>query len=824
MCVLFKIQFNPIFTGSSKRFLEDTADNHFCKTNQYTTACKQLSDNHLVILTGNPGEGKTTMAANLALENSVNIDRCLKLEHPSDWVNVNCRHFTTVIIDDIFGKMSMDPTRVSEWMQYLPDIERCSKNKELKFIITSRTYILKEALEELHRLCLFKENSGYVVQLDSANLEVKEMEGILNAVFARRNMSHHIQNHNIDISDCVSNARGVVGKANCVFGFPQCSALFATKEHIHFGSNFFLRPQYLFRECIEQLYRSTKSKQFLKFVTLVAIWAENTQTIKKRDIRTPTKHIHRIAKRFHVTINYEFINIMEFTLKTYAKFLIEYDVRTDEFKFNHSVIGEMVGVVLGHDKPLDCLFLCQRDFLMDRIVLSDNGGGDFQVKINEGFYKDLSKTFVKMMRQQICARSKRTVMVDADVLKHKAFENQIFVKCFIEYVVKKELGNQLFDVCLQQCNEEMRLIDYALSNELVEFSKQAINNISLLLSNGTEVSGDVLLMAMRTLPDLMEKLIAFDGTVVNRRCGSKKESYPLIEGTKANLTSEVKCLLKHGADINLTDSNGHTPLHVAIRNRSVSLTKKLLKKGAKRTLPDNENLTPLHLAVQMDCRDIIEILLKYNDEVNVKGGKHKETPLHMAVCQQNPNVVEVLLKNGADLSITDIDNMTVLHRAVWMDNCEITKLLVHHKDILNSKGGENEETPLHMAVCMSNKDMVKLLLEKGVDLSIMDIEKMTVLHNAVLLNNLEIIETLLQCKKEVNIKGGNNDETPLHMAVCMEYTDVVKMLLEHKLDVSIKDKENMTALQRAALIENREVVEILSRYEYEINGSEGPKE
>jgi len=105
----------------------------------------------------------------------------------------------------------------------------------------------------------------------------------------------------------------------------------------------------------------------------------------------------------------------------------------------------------------------------------------------------------------------------------------------------------------------------------------------------------------------------------------------------------------------------------------------------------------------------------------------------------------------------------------------------------------------------------------------MDIDKMTVLHNAVLLNNLEIIETLLQCKKEVNIKGGNNEETPLHMAVCMHYTDVVKLLLTHKLDTSIKDKENMTALQRARK-ENREVVDILSQYENEINGSEGPKE
>jgi len=64
-----------------------------------------LLDKNLLVFTGHPGEGKTAMAANLALEGGTKQEHCVKLECASDWKDVDwsLRCFTTVIIDDIFG-------------------------------------------------------------------------------------------------------------------------------------------------------------------------------------------------------------------------------------------------------------------------------------------------------------------------------------------------------------------------------------------------------------------------------------------------------------------------------------------------------------------------------------------------------------------------------------------------------------------------------------------------------------------------------------------------------------------------------------------------
>ena len=55
-------------TDATIRFLENKADIHFIKTQQYDKARELLNDKNILILTGNPGEGKTAMAAHLALE------------------------------------------------------------------------------------------------------------------------------------------------------------------------------------------------------------------------------------------------------------------------------------------------------------------------------------------------------------------------------------------------------------------------------------------------------------------------------------------------------------------------------------------------------------------------------------------------------------------------------------------------------------------------------------------------------------------------------------------------------------------------------------
>jgi len=52
-------------------------------------------------------------------------------------------------------------------------------------------------------------------------------------------------------------------------------------------------------------------------------------------------------------------------------------------------------------------------------------------------------------------------------------------------------------------------------------------------------------------------------------------------------------LLEHGANLNVQDNDGRTPLHYAVENCHVDVARVLFDHGADPTIRDNEGMTPL---------------------------------------------------------------------------------------------------------------------------------------------------------------------------------------------------------------------------------------
>ena len=75
----------------------------------------------------------------------------------------------------------------------------------------------------------------------------------------------------------------------------------------------------------------------------------------------------------------------------------------------------------------------------------------------------------------------------------------------------------------------------------------------------------------------------------------------------------IDILVKEGLDVNSRDSDGHTPMHLAIIANKPDCVSKLLLNGAKYNLQDNFQETPHDIATRMNLVSIIEMLKKASE-------------------------------------------------------------------------------------------------------------------------------------------------------------------------------------------------------------------
>ncbi|MEO9599155.1 ankyrin repeat domain-containing protein [Parasphingorhabdus sp.] len=133
------------------------------------------------------------------------------------------------------------------------------------------------------------------------------------------------------------------------------------------------------------------------------------------------------------------------------------------------------------------------------------------------------------------------------------------------------------------------------------------------------------------------------------------ESYNFLKAVKDRDGEEAtKFLSKPGSVIvNTRDlSSGQTALHIVVERRDRVWVGFLLQKGANPNIADKEGMTPLMLATQLRFIDGVTVLLAKNARVD-DTNKQGETALIRAVQLRDAELVRLLLKNGADPDRTD---------------------------------------------------------------------------------------------------------------------------------------------------------------------------
>ena len=171
---------------------------------------------------------------------------------------------------------------------------------------------------------------------------------------------------------------------------------------------------------------------------------------------------------------------------------------------------------------------------------------------------------------------------------------------------------------------------------------------------------------------------------------------------------QIKRHIFWGTDINQTDANGQTPLHVAAEKGRLIVAKLLLEHGANIEGKDSEGHPPIHAAVMAGRTQIAQLLIGKGAQFNTNNLLYHAVQKNVA----DRDVIEFLIQHGADINQVHKDGLTPLLEAINHDHRALVKLLIINGADVNkpSSGGK---MPLQAARQRKNSSIIRLLQRNG---------------------------------------------------------------------------------------------------------------
>ncbi len=200
-------------------------------------------------------------------------------------------------------------------------------------------------------------------------------------------------------------------------------------------------------------------------------------------------------------------------------------------------------------------------------------------------------------------------------------------------------------------------------------------------------------------PILVPYYAVKDGLESISKKGEMTELHRLCTG-KGN-EEKIKDFVQKEKKVNILNTFGQTPMHIAALNNRFEYIPLLLSLGADPTLKDDDQASVILYISRLRDPSILKLLLQKGADINEVSDLKEETILHLYSEAGNLDMVQNTIELGGSNSLNkkDFRGNTPLHRSIGsmsVDKLEVTKLLVQKgadKNLKNKKG----QTPMHIA-------------------------------------------------------------------------------------------------------------------------------
>ncbi|XP_063400084.1 uncharacterized protein LOC134684709 [Mytilus trossulus] len=712
-----------------------------------------LRKKNFIVIKGNPGDGKTTIAVHAMFELMKIGKQPLQLYSYRDFDEcVSPNQNLAIFIDNLFGEFFVSKDDVAQWSSRSKALEAavCEGHRRNYIIIAIRNDIYQECRKLLKYNDFLGSNMVDISYGCTFGLSSEDMRKLFTN-YTNCSIPEHSFFDNIP-----------------KLGFPQCCRLYRdTKELQQNGLRFFNNPLEFLIEQIELRLNGCDMKMAVLVCILLYGGSVKSSTLYDNSLDTELK---RTSMKICSVKN----NLIKFQTAisniSFTKTVQELDEKV--LTFSHSSVKNAIFSVIGKRSPHELLNHCNfrllsmittsrcRNQEIDSLEIPDSCISIVCDRIGNLFQSDIfSSTFLKVISELYIWNDPRVFekCLQFDNLFVKAIDDKGWsmlvyfsaVGCmkWIKHIYHKFSADQTVLALKVACGaNELEVVKYFVSMECAPnieccFSAVKGGHLKILLE---------LVSAGVDLTEKCETQTHWDTTTT-----------VLDEAAMQNQCHLIEPLLNACPKlINVKSSIGATALHVVAQAGDTSLLRKIISMPEFSPYDVSDiGSTILHFACQNNkLKAVRYIINEYPLLLSEKYYCYRQgTILHTAAQSGNAELFQYVLRQNKKLfEENDLAKMQLFQNCyVMIDNKRETS--VHKSQILHIRDSEGS-TVLHKAVWSQSIPLVKFIVSQDVDIvgCINDLG-LNVVDYMLARKRTDAHEMLMFLKDEYNIEETRHD-------------------------------------------------------------------
>ena len=318
-----------------------------------------------------------------------------------------------------------------------------------------------------------------------------------------------------------------------------------------------------------------------------------------------------------------------------------------------------------------------------------------------------------------------------------------------------------------------------------------MRGMTLLPASATPLHEALEAMDLPAVRQALAELGAHASAVLNHLSDDKAYVPPLTQAARRGNQAMAAMLLDAGADIDIRDAMGRTPLFRAYAAGDLALARFLTTRGADIHAKNVDGSRIFDIALTCADLDLVQTFIAAGEPLQYLNAANTTT-LHRA-CAASPEVAAFVLEHTTFR--LDQANRQGLRPIDFARRPDMLAFAVQRQPglVLNAKL-PNGDYSIHRFAREGSLDLVAHLLDHGADPSLAGREGSSVLHQAVSSGNVALARLLLDRGAALEARNSANHR-PLHWAASAGRLDMVKLLVQRGAKLDVKTNKNFIIIE-----------------------------